>query len=286
MDTQQHISLRKLAKQILKHHGLSPKKFLSQNFLTDRKIYEKIIAAGELTAHDQVIEIGPGLGFLTSVLAQSAGSVVAIEIDDDMAMILESLVPVTDNLTVVHQDILATDIDTIAGIDTRKPYKVIANIPYHITAKIIRKFLTAQHKPTHIVLLVQYEVAERIIASAGEHSLLSLSVQYYGKPEIIARVSRRAFYPEPQVASAILKITITNHDMLEEEMFWKIARLGFSSKRKKLLNNLSHGLMLEKPVLIDLFDDIGIDTGSRAQHVSLVQWQKLVQAISICLDAK
>lgn len=280
MNSESNIPLRKLAKQILQHHGLSPKKYLSQNFLVDRNIYKKIIAAAELTKSDQVIEIGPGLGFLTTALLDAAGLVTAVEIDKHLAEIVKSLQPVSPGLTVVEQDILSAAIDTLPGIDIQKPYKVVANIPYHITAKIIKKFLTATQKPTHLIVLVQQEVAERICKNAGEHTLLSLSVQYYGQPKIVASVSRKAFYPEPEVASAILKITTSKNTIGNEELFWRLAHMGFASKRKKLVNNIAHGLAVDKADIVGVFAEIGISTDVRAQHLSISDWQSLVEAIA------
>jgi len=275
------LSLTKLTKEILKAHNLEPKKYLSQNFLVDRGVYKKIIKAAELNTQDQVIEIGPGLGFLTNELVKSSGKVWAIEIDEGLAMALHALESVTPNLKVVNKDILQIKWQDLFDFEPNMAYKVVANIPYHLTAKIIKKFLTDEFKPQRMVLLVQKEVAERILASAGSHSLLSLSVQFYGRPEIVSLVNKRSFYPVPQVDSAIIKIDLLPNRIgtKEEEIFWRIAKIGFSAKRKKLINNLAAGLAIDKSDLEKIFMDLSLKEGTRAQHLTLQEWRDLVQRL-------
>ncbi len=275
------ISLTKLTKEILKAHNLEPKKYLSQNFLVDRGVYNKIIAAAELEKTDQIIEIGPGLGFLTNELAKAAGQIWAIEIDKGLASALRSVEAVTPNLKIINKDIMRVKLVDLPEFDIKRPYKVVANIPYHLTAKIIKKYLSDRLKPQRLVILVQKEVADRILATAGKHSLLSLSVQYYGTPRLISYVNKKSFYPAPKVDSAIIVIDIFEKDidLKEEKKFWQLVRIGFSAKRKKLISNLSAGLGIDKKKLADIFSRIGIQSGARAQHLSLAQWLELSQLI-------
>lgn len=275
------ILLTKLTKEVLKAQGLSPKKYLSQNFLVDRGVYSRIIKAADLEKKDQVIEIGPGLGFLTNELVKEAGKVWAIEIDGGLAAALKSFESLASNLCVLNQDILKTDLAKLPDFKLNKPYKVVANIPYHLTAKILKKFLTASEKPHSLVFLVQKEVAERVLAKAGDHSLLSLSVQFYGQPSIVSKVSKKSFYPAPKVDSAILKIVLSDQKAEPnlEKKFWQLAKIGFSAKRKKLISNLSAGLKMERASLEKIFNELQIKEGDRAQHLSLEQWRGLSEKL-------
>lgn len=245
-----------------------------------------MIAAADLSSGDIVIEIGPGLGFLTAELAARAGKIVAVEIDNELAELLKNFLPVTPNLTIVRQDILNVDIEDLlrkiseAGSQRKERgarYKVVANIPYHITAKITRQFLSGPCRPDRMVLLVQKEVAERMTAAQGKHSLLSLSVQFYGTPRIVALVPRRSFYPLPKVDSAIVKISGISHSRfsVDEKEFWRIVKIGFSSKRKKLVNNLAAGLGSDRAAIEEACTRLAISPDSRAQHLSLDQWVAL-----------
>lgn len=274
-------SLLRLTKDILNSQGLSPKKYLSQNFLVEQGIYQKIIKTAELESSDQVIEVGPGLGFLTVELTRQAGKVYAIEIDQALAQALQPLQAVSQNLYIVNQDILRIDLEKLPDFNPARPYKVVANIPYHLTAKLLKFFLTQAKKPCRLVLLVQKEVAERIVAGPGQHSLLSLAVQFYGLPKIISRVSAQCFYPRPKVDSALIKIDLpsTPPGLLEEEKFWQIVKAGFANKRKKLVSNLATALASDKSVLEKIFAQLEITPGARAQHLSLEQWLELVKKI-------
>ncbi len=268
-------SLTKLTKEILKHRGVSPKKYFSQNFLVDRGVYASVVEAGDISHNDYVIEIGPGLGFLTSELAKSAGYVASVEIDKEMANGLADMEAITENLSIVHSDILDVDIENLPNFNKDTQYKVIANIPYHLTSKIFKLFLSRNHKPSCMVLLVQKEVAERVVARAGNHTRLSLSVQLYSRPKIIRTVSKSSFYPQPKVDSAILMMKSDESyikQLKNEDLFWRVVRIAFTSKRKKLVNTLSNGLDVEKAYIIDKLEQCSIDVGSRPQHLSIGQW--------------
>ena len=269
----------------LKKHGLWAKKGLGQNFLVDRNALDKIVEAAELTQDDTVIEVGPGVGTLTSELLKRAKEVVAVEMDDKLAEILRS----TNNgkLKVINADILKFNLNEIIE---NKPYKVVANIPYYITSKIIELFLTAENKPELIVLLVQKEVAERICAKPGEMSVLSVSVQLYGKPEIVGIVPKESFFPSPKVDSAILKIdniqdpfdslSLAQDDTGSlSKSFFRCVHIGFSSRRKTLINNLSAGYHIAKETASDIIRQTGFGENVRAQELSVEDWKRLSEQV-------
>ncbi|MGB0757792.1 MAG: 16S rRNA (adenine(1518)-N(6)/adenine(1519)-N(6))-dimethyltransferase RsmA [Patescibacteria group bacterium] len=246
------MSLKALAQNILHDRGLTAKKDFSQNFLVDKGVYHSIITAADLQKDDVVLEVGPGLGFLTTELLEHAGRVIAVEIDRDMVDGLQGMVEVSDSLEVIEGDVLSINIPELLQDRSVQNYKVVANIPYHITAKIIKTFLTTTQKPKKIVLLVQKEVAERMCEETGKHSLLSVSTQLYARPKIVRMVPKSSFYPKPQVDSAVIQLDVDDRyssQIADEKVFWRIVRAGFSGKRKKVLNTLSVGLGLEKSVI-------------------------------------
>jgi 16S rRNA (adenine1518-N6/adenine1519-N6)-dimethyltransferase len=275
--------------EYLKSNSLWAKHGLGQNFLVDRDALNKIIHAADLGQDDLVIEVGPGLGTLTEELIEKAGKVAAVEIDDKLAELLASkyriavsqptLLNHDSKLLVLNSDILKINIPELVG---DRKYKVIANIPYYITSKIIKLFLTTPNKPKSIVLLVQKEVAERICAKPGDMSVLALSVQAYGKPEIIGIVPRESFFPSPDVDSAILKISDINYVLSEtsEDVLFRAIKVGFSSRRKTLVNNLSSGYHIDKKNAADIIKSIGLSENVRAQELSLEEWVSLTKAIN------
>lgn len=261
---------------ILKQNNLKPNRGRGQNFLISEKVYEQIVEVAAIENTDTVLEIGPGLGFLTSKLLAQAKKVIAVESDDKLIPILDNLKPLSPHLELVHQDILKFNESILPS-----NYKLVGNIPYYITGKIIRKFLTSNHRPSLIVMLLQKEVAERVCAEAGDHSLLSLSVQYYGTPKIVARVKSGKFFPRPKVDSAIIKIDIDKViDKISEKKFWQLARIGFASKRKTLAHNLVAGLKMEKDDIKSIFDKLNFKPLVRAQELDLKQWQELVAELN------
>ncbi len=276
-------SLTKLTKEILKHRGLNPKKYFSQNFLVDKGVYDSVVNAGNISRDDYVIEIGPGLGFLTTELTKKAKQVVAIEIDTELAKGLEDLEAVADNLSVINDDILKLDLNKLPEFTSKTKYKVIANIPYHLTSKIFKLFLTQKHKPESMVLLVQKEVAERVIAQAGQHSRLSLSIQLYSQPQLVRLVSKASFYPQPKVDSAILLMESTDKYIKKldnEDLFWSVIRAAFTGKRKKMSNTLSTTFKVEKSYFETKMQDCNIELGSRPQHLTIDQWIEFVNILN------
>ena len=262
---------------IQKYH-VQPKKSLGQNFLVDPNGLIKVLQAAQLTPDDTVLEIGAGLGSLTYLLAQQAKYVVAVELDKRLIPPLTEVLAGFDNITIKQGDMLELSPDALLGA---AHYVVVANIPYYITSALIRHLLEADHKPTRMVLTIQQEVAERILARDGKMSLLALSVQVYGKPELKARIPAGCFYPPPEVDSAVLSIELYEEPLVPSEsldLFFKLAHAGFAQKRKTLRNTLATG-MNESPAWAEkLLTAAGIDPQRRAETLSLPEWKQLVEA--------
>ena len=262
---------------IQKYH-VQPKKSLGQNFLVDPNGLNKVLQAAQLNPEDTVLEIGAGLGSLTYLLAQQARHVVAVELDKRLIAPLTEVLAGFDNITIKQGDMLELSPDALLGAAR---YVVVANIPYYITSALIRHLLEADHKPTRMVLTVQQEVAERILVRDGKMSLLALSVQVYGKPELKARIPAGCFYPPPEVDSAVLSIELYEEPLFPSEsldLFFKLAHAGFAQKRKTLRNTLATG-MNESPAWAEkLLTAAGIDPQRRAETLSMQEWKQLVEA--------
>jgi len=262
---------------IQKYH-VQPKKSLGQNFLVDPNGLIKVLQAAQLTPDDTVLEIGAGLGSLTYLLAQQVKYMVAVELDKRLIAPLTEVLAGFDNITIKQGDMLELSPDALLGTAR---YVVVANIPYYITSALIRHLLEADHKPTRMVLTVQQEVAERILARNGKMSLLALSVQVYGKPELKARIPAGCFYPPPEVDSAVLSIELYEEPLFPSEsldLFFKLAHAGFAQKRKTLRNTLATG-MNESPAWAEkLLTAAGIDPQRRAETLSLQEWKQLIEA--------
>lgn len=262
---------------IQKYH-VQPKKSLGQNFLVDPNGLIKVLQAAQLTPDDTVLEIGAGLGSLTYLLAQQVKYVVAVELDMRLIPPLTQVLAGFDNITIKQGDMLELSPDALLGA---AHYVVVANIPYYITSALIRHLLEADHKPTRMVLTIQQEVAERILARDGKMSLLALSVQVYGKPELKARIPAGCFYPPPEVDSAVLSIELYEEPLFPSEsldLFFKLAHAGFAQKRKTLRNTLATG-MNESPAWAEkLLTAAGIDPQRRAETLSMQEWKQLVEA--------
>ena len=251
-----------------------PKKSLGQHWLKDPEILADIAEAAELTSDDVVLEIGPGLGTLTSRLLARANSVTAVEFDADLARKLPGQFP-GKKLTVVNQDILQFDLSQLP-----KNYKVVANVPYYITSKIVEKLMTAGNKPSIAVLLVQKEVAERIAAEAGNMSILSVSVQIFAEAELDIEVPRQFFTPPPKVDSQVVILRTRNNPLItpeDQRDFFRIVKAGFSAKRKKLRSSLSGGLGIDKSVAEELLKNAGISPDARAEDLAIEDWKRLLK---------
>jgi 16S rRNA (adenine1518-N6/adenine1519-N6)-dimethyltransferase len=277
-------------KELMRRFGVNPKQSLAQNFLMDAEQLARIAAAAALTATDTVLEIGPGLGSLTQYLAAQAGRVVAVELDDRLIEILRAHFVTQPHVQVVHGDILTLEPGTVVRADDSDApvaYKVVANLPYYITSAVLRHLLEADHRPTQIVVLVQKEVAERICAAPGDLSLLAVSVQFYAEPTLVHHVPARAFHPAPKVDSAVLRLAVRPHPAVPDvnpDAFFRVARAGFSQKRKQLANTLSAGLHLPKAELITLLNNQGIDPTRRAETLTLAEWGILTHALPANLE--
>lgn len=253
-------------------HG--PKKSLGQHWLKDPEILADIAEAAELTSDDVVLEIGPGLGTLTSRLLARANSVTAVEFDADLARKLPGQFPGKE-LTVVNQDILQFDLNQLP-----KNYKVVANVPYYITSKIVEKLMTAENKPSIAVLLVQKEVAERIAAEARNMSVLSVSVQIFAEVELDIEVPRQFFTPPPKVDSQVVILRTRNDPLItpeDQRDFFRIVKAGFSAKRKKLRSSLSGGLGIDKGMAEELLKNAGISPDARAEDLAIEDWKRLLK---------
>ena len=264
---------------LLKKYGLRPHKGLGQNFLQDPIALEKIIAAAEIQPTDTVLEIGPGLGSLTRYLAAAAREVVAVELDQHLLPPLKAVLTPYPNVRLIHGDILELSPDDLIQ---EQDYLVVANIPYYITSAAIRHLLESKHKPRRIVLTIQKEVAKRICENPGDMSLMALSVQVYGKPRIVAQIPAGAFFPAPNVDSAVLVIDIYPSPLIPNEYldrFFKLIKAGFSQKRKTLRNSLSAGLSILPANAADLLERAGIDPQRRAETLSIEEWQRLAEKI-------
>lgn len=252
------------------------KKSLGQHWLTDSQILKSIADCGDLSKNDTVLEIGPGLGTLTSFLVKSAKNVVAVEFDRELAKDLPRRVPV-DNLVVVNKDILQFDFGTLPP-----NYKIVANIPYYLTSHLIRILSESSNPPSTAILLIQKELAERINATAGEMSLLSVTAQYYWHTQLGRVVPATYFTPQPKVDSQILTLARHTDPLFKEvntKRYFAIVKAGFSQRRKTLLNSLSAGLQLEKAVVNSACEITGIAASRRAQSLSLLEWYDLTKAL-------
>lgn len=265
-------------KQILDDYGIAPKKSLGQNFLHDPNLLEKIVATAELMPEDTVVEIGAGTGNLTVPLAQAARHVVAVEVDERLAPILRARLAPYPNVYFIFNDVLKTDLLQVVG---GKDFVVVANLPYYITSAILRHLLERHRRPRRLVLTVQMEVAERIVAKPDDMSLLSVSVQFYGKPHIVARINPAVFWPRPDVESAIVRIDTYSQPPVpvpSAEVFFQVARAGFGLKRKQLKNALSAGLHISSSAAGDLLSSAGINPTRRAETLTLEEWAALARA--------
>ncbi len=256
----------------LKLAGIRPSKGLGQHFLVDKDSLEAIMAAAGPIKADTVLEIGPGLGVMTGPLTQAAGHVVAVETDPILADLLRRNIP--DNLTVVEQDILRYDLRQLpAG------YKVIANIPYYLTSKIFRLLIESPNPPAIMSLLIQKEVAERITAEPGRLSILALSVQYYGRPELVRIVERHKFWPAPEIDSAVIRVELTGPAFpADPHQLFRLIKAGFGEKRKQLRNALAGGLNCSLDCSAEVLAAAGIEPTARAQELSLSEWERLYHA--------
>ena len=271
----------------MRAHGLRPRKELGQNFLIDRDALAAVVDAARVRHGDTVLEIGPGIGTLTGELAARDARVIAVELDENMARVVETRALTRPNVTVVRDNVLHMDLGGVLPPHT--PYKVVANIPYYITAPILRLFLEAARKPASIVLMVQREVAERLAARAGRLSILGVMAQFYARVEVVRVVPASSFLPPPEVDSAIVRLTpYAEADMPapvdDPDRFFALVKAGFGEKRKQLHNALAHNLAHIPAVEIDAaLAASGIERTRRAETVMLEEWAILYALLDVKL---
>ena len=277
-------------KATLDARGLAPRKKWGQHFLTDTRLLESIADAAQVTRDDTILEIGPGMGHLTRVLARRAARVVAVEVDAGLTEKLRADFAAATNVAILQGDVLdAEPLEWIAkgvGAGSPCPYKIVANLPYYITSAILRHVLETQHKPRVIVVLVQREVAQRIAAQPPEMSLLAVSVQFFAQPRMIRTIAAGAFYPRPQVDSAVVRLDVfetSPYAIEDQRRFFAIVRAGFGERRKQLRNALAHGLGLRAPVVVNALTRAEIDPARRAETLTLEEWSSLDRAFNLDL---
>jgi len=269
---------------LLKRYHIHPKKSLGQNFLVEPGGLMKVINAAELSGSEEVLEIGAGLGSLTYLLAQTSARVCAVEIDTHMLEPLAEALKPFSNVQIVAGDILKLD---PAELVSSENYVVVANIPYYITSAIIRHLLEANLKPSRVILTIQKEVAQRILARDGKMSLLSLSVFVFGEPEIAGTIPAGSFFPAPDVDSAVLRIRLYPEPLIppsQLDQFFKLAHAGFGQKRKTLKNSLSAGLNLAAGQIEARLLEANIEPSRRAETLSIAEWARLVKSFEIPLN--
>lgn len=262
------------AENILRRYNLRPSKGLGQNFLVDESVLARIVDAAALEPDDQVLEVGPGLGVLTKRLLDAVRRVVAIELDKQLVSVLPRILNKPAHLELVQADVLQFNPQAyFKDLD----YKLVANLPYYITSPTLRHFLEAPARPSLMIIMVQKEVGERLVAQPGELSLLAISVQYYGEPRLVGYVPAEAFHPVPKVDSAVVSIEVFQEPRIavDTEKFFKLVSAGFSQPRKQLHNAIQQRLWLPPGGASELLREAGIEPNRRAQTLSFEEWAQL-----------
>src|ERR1051326_569985 len=271
-------------KNLLRNYNLKPNFTYGQNFLIDDIALQDIVDAAEVSSEDAVLEIGPGIGNLTKYLLDRAGLVLSIEKDPKFFPLLRSIKKDhKQNFWFEISDALDFNFQKFFQERGFKSYKVVANIPYYITGKILQMLMTAEFKPTSVVVLTQKEVAINVTAGVGDLSLLAISVQLHGEPSLSMKVPARSFYPSPKVDSAVLKINLfqkPKYHVEEEKKFFKILRACFAGKRKQIHNTLVNNLKLEKDEVTKILSKVKINPAARPQELSIEQWIELSKLIT------
>ncbi|MCQ2521281.1 MAG: 16S rRNA (adenine(1518)-N(6)/adenine(1519)-N(6))-dimethyltransferase RsmA [Lachnospiraceae bacterium] len=272
--------------EIIQKYNFNFRKKFGQNFLIDEGILEKIVSAAEVTKDDVVLEIGPGIGSMTQYLAEAAGKVIAVEIDDQLIPILKETLSPYDNVTVIHGDVMKTDLKKLSEeYGDGKPFKVVANLPYYITTPIIMRLLEDDVPTKRITVMVQKEVAERIKEKPGskEYGAISLSVQYYAKPEIACIVPPNCFMPRPNVDSAVLNLDpyeTAPVSVKNPKFMFQIIRASFNQRRKTLANGIAGGgLGIDRLTVEEVLESLGMPKTVRGETLGLTEFAKIADAL-------
>lgn len=279
--------------EIIQKYGFAFQKKFGQNFLIDTHVLSKIVDAAGVTKDDMVLEIGPGIGTMTQYLADSAGKVVAVEIDSNLIPILEETLKDYENITVINEDILKVDIKKLAEeYNGGKPIKVVANLPYYITTPIIMGLFESGVPIDNITVMVQKEVADRMQVGPGtkDYGALSLAVQYYAEPYIVANVPPNCFIPRPNVGSAVIRLTRHRTppvDVADRELMFKLIRASFNQRRKTLLNGLNNSpeIQIPKEIIAESIVKLGVPAAVRGEALTLEQFAALANILFESLNS-
>lgn len=279
-------------KEVMKKHNMRFSKSLGQNFIINERIIDEIIRRGEITEEDAILEVGPGIGVLTQALAESAHQVVAVELDNKLIPILSETLSGYHNVDIIHDDILKVDLEHIFNEYMEKPTKVVANLPYYITTPIIMKLIEGKNQINEIIVMVQKEVAERMVSKPGTkaYGSLSIAVQYYCDARIILEVPRDNFMPAPNVDSAVIRLDIKKEpqvDVDDEAFFFKIVKGAFALRRKTLVNSLSKSAInIDKDIIREALEALDLDTRIRGEKLDLETMAKFSNQIYRLLNKK
>lgn len=276
------LTSKKNIKDLLKKYRLCPSKRLGQNFLIDKRVIRKIIETADLKPEDTVLEIGPGIGTLTQELAKRVKKMIAVEKDPRMIEILKETLKDFENVKIVKADIRNWKLESSPTGSKQKNYIIVGNLPFYLTAPVIRHFLELpETRPREMVLVVQKEVGQRICAKPPRMNLLAVSVQFYAQPKIISYISKKSFWPRPEVDATIIKITplkLTRNVL--DTLFFRIVRAGFSQPRKQILNNLANKLKLNKEEVKSRLLKNNVQPTQRAETLSIEDWLKLTKSFN------
>ena len=277
------LSSKRTVKELFAQHQTKPLKRLGQNFLINKKALNDFINACDLKKNDVVLEIGPGLGAITQEIAPKVKRVIAIEKDRKMCEIMKETLRDFKNIEIINQDVLENLSSSKELSLSSGKVKIVGNLPFYLTAPIIRKFLEIKNQPQEMVFMIQKEVAQRICAKPPKMSILAVSVQFYAKPKIVSYLPKNSFWPQPKVDSAIIKISSIKYQALSinKDLFFQIVRAGFSSPRKQLINNLAKGLKMNKEKIEQWLLENGIKPEQRAETLKVQDWISLTKTIKM-----
>lgn len=282
------MSLYNETKFIMKKYNISANKSLGQNFLIDDEAVSTIVDTAKVTKDDLIIEIGPGLGTLTSKLLEKAGKVIAIELDKKMVLVLEDRFSLYDNFECINEDVLKVDLESLISEEKSKGLKtakIVANLPYYITTPIIMKLLEEKLDIETITVMIQKEVADRLVAEPGKANTgaITYAINYYTNPKVVLQVPNTAFIPAPDVNSTVIQLEVLQKpkiDVIDEEMFFKVIKYAFMQRRKTLLNSLTNSKILgEKEYIEKMLSELGIEKTIRAENLNLEEFAKIANWI-------